>query len=58
MTGMELEKARELLPKNDPTIGLMQKPFDMILLRDYVWKLAGIAAPPTPPGATSPVKPT
>ena len=46
ITGMDLAKARELLPKNDPTIGLMQKPVDLDVLRDYVWKLAGIVAPP------------
>lgn len=49
MTGMELSKAQELLPKNDPAIGLMSKPVNLDLLRDYIWKLAGIApaAPPT-----------
>lgn len=43
MTGMPLEKARELLPANDPTIGLIAKPFDMQKLREYVFKLAGIS---------------
>ena len=49
MTGMELSKARELLPKNDPMIGLMPKPLNLEMLRGYVWKLAGIspAAPPS-----------
>ena len=42
MTGMNLAEAAALLPKNDPTIGLMQKPVDLNLLRDYVWKLAGL----------------
>jgi CheY-like chemotaxis protein len=48
MTGMNPAEARALLPKNDPTIGLMQKPVDVGLLRDYVWKLAGVAASPPP----------
>ena len=43
MTGMELSKAQELLPKNDPTIGLMPKPLDLDRLRDYIWKLAGLS---------------
>ncbi len=42
MTGMPLDKARELLPANDPTIGLISKPFDMPKLREYVFKLAGV----------------
>ena len=42
VTGMNLAEAAALLPKNDPTIGLMQKPVDLDSLRDYVWKLAGI----------------
>lgn len=42
MTGMPLDKARALLPANDPTIGLISKPFDMQKLREYVFKLAGI----------------
>ena len=46
MTAMDLVKARELLPKNDPMVGLMAKPLDLKALRDYVWKLAGIAVPP------------
>ncbi len=47
MTGMDLERARVLLPQNDPTVGLMPKPPDLEKLRDYAWKLAGIdpAAP-------------
>lgn len=48
MTGMDLTKARELLPKNDPTIGLISKPIDIQKVRDYVWKLAGIAPIPAP----------
>jgi CheY-like chemotaxis protein len=47
MTAMDLEKARELLPKNDPMIGLVRKPLDLKMLRGYVWKLAGIAVPPS-----------
>jgi len=43
MTGMDLAKARELLPKNDPTIGLIPKPLDLDKIRDYVWKLAGLS---------------
>ncbi|MFI5345354.1 MAG: response regulator [Elusimicrobiota bacterium] len=43
MTGMEPAKAKALLPQNDPTIGFMQKPFDMERLREYVWNLAGIS---------------
>ena len=46
MTGMDLAKARALLPKDDPLIGLMPKPVNLDMLRDYVWKLAGIAPPP------------
>ncbi|MFI5361605.1 MAG: response regulator [Elusimicrobiota bacterium] len=52
MTGMDLAKARELLPKNDPLVGLMPKPVDLDMLRDYVWKLAGVDAPPAPSGGT------
>ena len=48
MTGMDLNKARELLPANDPTVGLLQKPLDFAMIRDYVWKLAGVAAPGDP----------
>lgn len=43
MTGMPLDKARELLPANDPTVGLIPKPLDLPRLRDYVWKVAGIS---------------
>ena len=46
MTGMDLAKASALLPKDDPTIGLMPKPVNLRMLRDYVWKLAGIPIPP------------
>lgn len=54
MTGMDLAKARELLPPNDPTIGLISKPIDLLRLREYVWKLAGIAVPEAkPPGPAS-----
>jgi len=42
MTGMDLAKARALLPANDPTVGLMPKPLDLEKLRDYAWRLAGI----------------
>lgn len=49
MTGMDLKKARELLPTDDPTIGLIAKPLDMDMLRGYVWKLAGVSAPPPQP---------
>ena len=52
MTGMDLAKARELLPKNDPMIGLMPKPLNLQMLRDYVWKLAGIAPAAPPSGET------
>ena len=50
MTAMALENARELLPKNDPMIGLMQKPLNLEMLRGYVWKLAGITPPSAPSG--------
>jgi CheY-like chemotaxis protein len=50
MTGMEMAKARELLPKNDPMIGLVPKPIKLDVIRDYVWKLAGIIAVNPPPG--------
>jgi CheY-like chemotaxis protein len=50
MTGMALDKARELLPKNDPMIGLVSKPLNLEMLRGYVWKLAGITPPATPSG--------
>ncbi len=46
VTAMDLADARELLPKNDPTIGLMQKPVNIQILRDYVWKLAGVSEIP------------
>ena len=45
MTGMELTKARALLPADDPSVGLVGKPLDLERLRDYVWKLAGVTAP-------------
>lgn len=48
MTGMDLVKAKELLPKNDPTIGLMPKPLQLDKIRDYVWKLAGVSSAPAP----------
>jgi CheY-like chemotaxis protein len=48
MTGMELSRARQLLPVNDPMIGLMPKPLNLDRVRDYIWRLAGIA-PPDPP---------
>lgn len=47
MTGMALDKARLLLPANDPTIGLIAKPFDIEKVRQYVFKLAGVVAPDT-----------
>ena len=46
MTGIDMEKAKSIVPQNDPTIGFMQKPFNTDRLRDYVWALAGIAAEP------------
>jgi CheY-like chemotaxis protein len=52
VTGMDLDKARELLPKNDPLVGLLPKPVDLELLRDYVWKLGGVVAVKPPPGGT------
>ena len=42
MTGMDLAKARELLPPNDPTVGLTPKPLELEKIRDYAWRLAGI----------------
>ncbi|MBI3288964.1 MAG: response regulator [Elusimicrobia bacterium] len=42
ITGASLELARSLLPKNDPSIGLMQKPPNLPELRERVWKLAGV----------------
>ena len=50
MTGMALAKAAELLPKNDPMVGLVQKPLNLEMLRGYVWKLAGITPPAAPSG--------
>ncbi len=44
MTAMKPEEAAKLLPSGDKTIGLMQKPVKLSLLRDYVWRLAGIPA--------------
>ena len=49
MTAMNLDEARALLPVNDPTIGLIPKPLDLVRLREYVWKLAGVTAPPRRP---------
>ena len=51
MTGMDLAKARELLPANDPTVGLTPKPLELEKIRDYAWRLAGIdpANPKTQP---------
>lgn len=40
VTGMDLDKARALLPANDKSVGLMQKPLDLVKLREYVWRLA------------------
>lgn len=48
ITAMDPSQARPLLPTNDPTIGLMQKPVDLRRLRDYVWALAGLSAPASP----------
>ncbi|MBI5246283.1 MAG: response regulator [Elusimicrobia bacterium] len=46
MTAMDPQRARALLPANDSTIGLMSKPLDLRKVRDYVWKFAGVVAPP------------
>ena len=46
MTAMDPLRARQLLPANDPTIGLTCKPLDLAKIRDYVWKFAGLAALP------------
>jgi CheY-like chemotaxis protein len=46
MTAMNLNEARALLPTSDPTIKLIAKPIDLVRLREYVWKLAGVVAPP------------
>jgi CheY-like chemotaxis protein len=54
MTGMNISEAAALLPKNDPTIGLMQKPVDVNMVRDYVWKLAGLSAPVEPAPSVEP----
>ena len=45
ITGMDMEKARALLPANDKTIGLMAKPLDLPKIREYVWALAGVTVP-------------
>ena len=50
MTGMDPAKARELLPKNDPLVSLVQKPFDLHALRDRIWDLAGLNEIVPPPG--------
>lgn len=50
MTGMQLDKARELFPREDKSIGLMQKPVNFDLIRDYIWKVAGIIPMAPPPG--------
>jgi CheY-like chemotaxis protein len=44
MTGIDMAKAKSIVPQNDPTVGFMQKPFNMDKLRGYVLQLAGIAA--------------
>ena len=43
ITGMDQKKALALLPTNDHSIRLMSKPLDLTKLRDYVWRLAGVA---------------
>jgi CheY-like chemotaxis protein len=48
MTAMDPDRARALLPANDLTIGLAGKPLDLTKIRDYAWKLAGVAVPPLP----------
>ena len=42
ISGMDPAKARELLPPSDPSVSLVQKPFDLPALRDRVWDLAGL----------------
>lgn len=42
MTGMALDKAAALLPKDDPTVRLMGKPLDFDKLAAWVKELAGI----------------
>jgi CheY-like chemotaxis protein len=42
MTGMELDKAKEIIPQNDPTVRLLQKPIDWKLLETYVMELTGL----------------
>lgn len=54
MTGMDLQKARELLPADDPSVGLISKPIDMVRLREYVWRLAGITAQEAKPPGPAP----
>ena len=48
MTGMDLNKARALLPAEDKNVWLVTKPLDLDRLRDYVWEYAGIAVPAKP----------
>lgn len=43
ITGMEQKKALAMLPPGDPSIRLMSKPLNLTKLRDYVWKLTGVA---------------
>ena len=42
VTGMRLDKAKELLPPDDPLIRLMPKPIDYAVLRKLVWGYARI----------------
>lgn len=42
VTGMPIEKAKALMPPNDPLIRLMPKPIDFDILRKLVWGYCGI----------------
>ena len=45
VTGMTLADAQKLLPVNDPTVRLMNKPVDWNKLRQWIFEMTGLKIP-------------
>ena len=45
MTGLPMDKARALIPGNDPHIRLISKPLDFAVLRSAIRELTGVDRP-------------
>lgn len=48
LTGVPLEQARELVPPGDPSIRILIKPPDTVVLRTLIRDLGGVGAAPLP----------